>query len=105
VKVYSLLLLVIGITKTSWWRLEFGDHLGGLVGDPTQKLYTVVRDPPRQRGKESSHREHLVLASAKGSDTLARVLQRGLGKCAKSSIPQEKIGGVSLPLLYIPHLL
>jgi hypothetical protein len=28
--------LVIGITKTAWWRLECGDHPGGLVGDPAQ---------------------------------------------------------------------
>jgi hypothetical protein len=39
------------------------------------------------------------------SDTLARVLQRGLGKSADSSIPQQKIGGVFLTLIYIPHLI
>jgi hypothetical protein len=58
-----------------------------------------MRDPPRQSGKGSSHREHLVLARTKGSDTLARVLQQGLGKIADSLIPRQKIG-VLLPLLY-----
>jgi hypothetical protein len=50
----------------AWWRLELGGHPGGFVGDPTQRLYAVVRDPPRQRAKGSSHSEHLVLARTKG---------------------------------------
>jgi hypothetical protein len=61
---------------------------------PGSRLYAVVRDPPCRNGKGSPHSEHLVLARTKGSDTLAQVLQRGLGKSADSSIPRQKIGGV-----------
>jgi hypothetical protein len=54
--------------------------------------------------------DHLILSTwflrePRGSDTLARVLQRGLGKSVDSSIPRQKIGGVFLTLLYIPHLI
>jgi hypothetical protein len=45
------------------------------------------------------------LRGPRGSDTLAWVLQRGLGKSADSSIPRQKIGGVFSTLLYIPHLI
>jgi hypothetical protein len=74
-----------------WWRLEFGDHHGGFVGDPTRWLYAVVRDPSRRRGKGTSHSEHLVLARTKGSNTLMLVLRRGLVESADSSIPREKL--------------
>jgi hypothetical protein len=55
-------------------------------------------------------KDHLIVSTwflrgPRGSDTLARVLQQGLGKSADSSIPREKIGGVFLTLLYIPHLI
>jgi hypothetical protein len=79
-------------------RLELGDHPGGCVGDSTRRLYAVVRDPPRQGDKGSSHSEHLVLARTKRSDTLTWVLQRGLVESADSPIPREKLGGVFLPL-------
>jgi hypothetical protein len=64
-----------------------------------------MRDPLRRSGKGSSHSEHLVLAGTKGNDTLARVVQRGLGKSADSSIPRQKTGGVFLTLLCILHLI
>jgi hypothetical protein len=57
----------------------------------------VVWDPPYRRGKGSFHSEHLVLARTKQSDTLAWVLQRGLGESADSSIPQEKLEESSCP--------
>jgi hypothetical protein len=66
------------------------------------------------RGREGSTapeaKDHIIentwfLRGPRGIDALARVLQRGLGKSADSSIPRQKNGGVFLPLLYIPHLL
>jgi hypothetical protein len=44
-------------------------------------------------------KDHLVVSTwflqgPRGSDTLARVLQRGLVESADSSIPRKKIGGV-----------
>jgi hypothetical protein len=73
---------------------------------PGSSLYAVVRDPLRWSGKGSPYSEHLVLARTKRERYPSRVLQRGLGKSADSSIlRQKKFGGVLLPLLYIPHLL
>jgi hypothetical protein len=48
-------------------------------------------------------KDHLIastwsLRGLRGSDTLARVLQRGLVESADSPIPREKLGGVFLPL-------
>ena len=51
------------------------------------KLCAVVGDSPRRRVKESTRREHLILARIKGSDTLARVLQQELVGSADSMIP------------------
>jgi hypothetical protein len=47
--------------------------------------------------KGSSRSEHLFLARTKVSDTLARVLQRGLVESADSSIPREKLEESSKP--------
>jgi hypothetical protein len=89
------------------WRLEFDDHPRGFVGDPTRRLYAVVRDPPHQRGKGPPHSEHLVLARTKGNDTLAWVLQQGLVESADSSIPREKLEESSCPYftfrIYFEH--
>jgi hypothetical protein len=74
----------------AWWRLENGDHLGGFVGDP-------VRDYKRSWGihRAGVAKDHLIVSNwflrgLRGSDTLARVLQRGLGKSADYSIPRQK---------------
>jgi hypothetical protein len=89
----------------AWWLLELSDHPGGFVGDPTQRLYVVVRDPLRQRGKGSSHSEHLVLLRTKGKRyPCAGAPTRTSGECRLSDT-SKKIGGVFLPLLYISHLL
>jgi hypothetical protein len=97
----------LGGSVTARWRLEFGDHPGGFVGDPTRRLYAVVRDPPHQRSKASSHSEHLVLARTKGSDTLTQVLQQGLVKSVDSLIPLEKLEESSCPYftfhIYFEH--
>jgi hypothetical protein len=58
---------------------------------------SVSRDPLRRSGKGSSRSEHLVLARTKGSDTLVRVIQRGLVESADSSIPREKLEESSKP--------
>jgi hypothetical protein len=78
----------------AWWRWEHGVHLGGFVGDP-------ARDCKRSCGihRAGVAKDHLILSTwflrgPRGGDTLARVLQRGLGKSADSLIPWEKIGGV-----------
>jgi hypothetical protein len=85
--------------------LEFDDHPGGLVGDPTRRLYAVVRDPPRRRAKGSSQREHLVLGRTKVECySCAGAPMRTREECRLFDT-SEKIGVVFLPLLYIPHLL
>jgi hypothetical protein len=55
-------------------------------------------------------KDHLVVSTwflrgPRGSDTLARVLQRGLLESADSSIPREKLEESSKSCFYIPHLI
>jgi hypothetical protein len=58
----------------------------------TQLKFVSGREGSTMRsGNGSSRSEHLVLARTKGSDTLAWVLQQGLGESADSSIPWEKL--------------
>jgi hypothetical protein len=89
----------------AWWRLEHGDHLGGFVGD-------LAQDCKRPWGihRAGVTKDHLIVSTwflrgPRGSDTLAQVLQRGLGKSVDSSIPRQKNGGVFSTLLYISHLI
>jgi hypothetical protein len=81
----------------AWWRWELGDHREDLVGDPTQVC-------KRSRGihRAGVAKDHLVVSTwflrgPRGSDTLARVLQRGLVESADSSIPREKLEESSKP--------
>jgi hypothetical protein len=64
------------------WRLDLGDHFRGFVGDPTRRLYVVVKDPPRRKGNGSSHSEHLVLVRTEGERyPCAGALIRTSGEC------------------------
>jgi hypothetical protein len=84
----------------SWWSAS-PRRLGGdwsSVITPEDLLVTRLGDCTRSWGihRAEEAKDHLIvntwfLWGPRRSDTLARVLQRGLGKSADSSIPQEKM--------------
>jgi hypothetical protein len=65
----------------------------------------IVSYSPCQRGKESAHSEHLVLARTKGELYPCAGAPKRISEECRLFNALEKMEEPSKPLLYIPHLL